>query len=136
MPDNNDVWAETVPWTEPNERVSFIHFLIRGLGIPIHPLFRGFLHFYCLQLHHVPPNSNLHIACFIMLREAFLCSEPHFGLWQKYFCIKLQTNIDETYECGGAAISRQAGSEYLPGEFLDTNKKWQEEWWSSNQPRG
>lgn len=47
----------------------------------------------------------------------------HFGLWLKYFSVKLQSNVDETYECGRAAISRQPDSQYLPGEFVDTNKK-------------
>lgn len=42
--------------------------------------------------------------------------------------MKLQTNVDETCECGGAAICKQAGSKYLPGDFSETNKKWQEEW--------
>lgn len=58
-----------------------------------------------------------------MLCEAFLCVAPHFGMWRKYFYMKLQTNNDETCECGGATISRNTGSQYLPGEFVDIKKK-------------
>lgn len=47
--ENSDVLAEAMPKPEPHERVIFIPFLIRGLGFPIHPFFRGFLHFYCLK---------------------------------------------------------------------------------------
>lgn len=70
----------------------------------------------------------LHIACFITLCEAFLCVEAHFGLWRRYFQVKLQTNVNETCECGGATIYKQAESEYLAGDFSETNKTWQEEW--------
>lgn len=70
------------------------------------PLLRGLLHIYGLQLHHLAPNSILHIACFVMVCEAFLCCEPHLRLWCKYFCVKLHTNNSETHECGGASISK------------------------------
>lgn len=63
-----------------------------------------------------------------MFCEAFLCCESHLGLWCKLFCIKLQTSVDETCECGGAAVSKVADSKYLPREFVETNKNWQEEW--------
>lgn len=36
--------------------------------------------------------------------------------------------MDEDCECGGAIICKQPRSGYLAGEFLETNKKWQEEW--------
>jgi hypothetical protein len=35
---------------------------------------------YGVQLHHLTPNSLLHIACFITLCESFLGIEPHFIL--------------------------------------------------------
>lgn len=66
--------------------------------------------------------------CFVTLCEAFLCSRPHLGLWCKLFCVKLQTNVDETCECGSAAISKVAGVKHLEGEFMEMNKSWQEEW--------
>jgi hypothetical protein len=91
----------------------------------IHPFFQGLSHFYGLQLHHLNPNSILHIACFIMICEFFLGVEPHFGLWRKYFEVKHQTNGDETCEYGSAAVCKQAKSGYLAGEFSEINKKWQ-----------
>lgn len=62
------------PPAHREERVYFIPFLICGLGFPIHPSFLGLPHFYCLQFHHFPPNSILHITCFIMLCEAFFAA--------------------------------------------------------------
>lgn len=90
--------AETLPRPEEFERVSFLPFLLHALSYPIHPFFCGLLHFYGLQMHHLTPNSILHIACFITLCECFLSIEPHFGLWRKYFTVKLQTNMNETCE--------------------------------------
>lgn len=114
--------SETIPKPQGDERVCFLPFLLHGFGFPLHPFFRG-LHFYALQLHHRTPNWILHIACFITLCEAFQGIEPHFGLWRKYFQVKLETNADETCECGGAAICKQSGSGYLDGTFAETNKK-------------
>lgn len=37
VPENGDVLAEAVPQSEPFKRVSFVPFLLCGLGYPIHP---------------------------------------------------------------------------------------------------
>lgn len=59
---NNVAVAETIPRPAENERVCFVPFLIHKLGFPLHPFLRGLLHFYCLQFHHLSPNSIL-ILC-------------------------------------------------------------------------
>ncbi|PNT67110.1 hypothetical protein BRADI_3g21094v3 [Brachypodium distachyon] len=45
---------------------------------------------YGLQLHDLPPNSYLHVTCFITLCECFLGVIPHWGLWKRIFTIKGQ----------------------------------------------
>lgn len=70
----------------------------------------------------------MHIACFISVCECFLAIEPHFDLWRKYFEVKLQTNVHKTCECGRAAICRRSNSKCLKGEFVEMNKKWQDNW--------
>ncbi|KQJ81798.1 hypothetical protein BRADI_5g03162v3 [Brachypodium distachyon] len=45
---------------------------------------------YGRQLHDLPPNSYLHVACFITLCECFLGVSPHWGLWKRIFMIKGQ----------------------------------------------
>lgn len=112
-----------MPKPEPYEWGSFIPLLLCGLSYPIHPFFHGLLHFYGLQMQHLTPNSILHIACFITLCECFLFIEPHFGFWRKYFQVKLQMNMNETCECGGAAICKQSGPGCLAGEFVETKNK-------------
>jgi hypothetical protein len=61
-------------------RVMFLAFLFHGLSLPAHEFLRVLLFMYGVQLHHLRPNSLLHIACFITLCEAFLGIDPHWIL--------------------------------------------------------
>jgi hypothetical protein len=65
---------ESYPAPPMQYRVSFVDHLIRGLSTPIHDFLRGLLFMYGLQLHHLTPNSILHISIFITLCESFLGS--------------------------------------------------------------
>jgi hypothetical protein len=77
----------TVPTEDTHESVIYAPFLLRGLGLPISPFFRGLLDFYHLNLTHLNPNSILQISIFVHLCEAFLGVLPHFGLWKYlYHC--------------------------------------------------
>jgi hypothetical protein len=63
---------EIIPRPIDGFRVMFISFLLRGLSLPAHEFLCGLQFVYGVQLHQLTPNSILHIACFIMLCEAFL----------------------------------------------------------------
>jgi hypothetical protein len=79
--------AVTVPTEDTHESVIYAPFLLRGLGLPISPFFRGLLDLYHINLTHLNPNSILQISIFIHLCEAFLGVLPHFGLWKYlYHC--------------------------------------------------
>ena len=69
------------PAPRADEVVVLAPFFDCGFTLPLHPFVRGLLFFYGLELHHLHPNSVLHIACFITLCEAFLGTAPHFSLW-------------------------------------------------------
>ena len=125
---NGDVIQERCPSPQGNKQVSFVPLLVRGLGISIHPFLRGLLYFYGLQLHHLSPNSILHIACFVTLCESFLKCQPHFSLWCKYFCVQPRASGGTLFECARAVICRVARSGYHDGSFEDTNENWKEEW--------
>ena len=43
--------------------------------------------YYGLDFHDLAPNFILNISAFIVVCEAFLCIQPHFGLWLKTFNI-------------------------------------------------
>jgi len=64
-----------------NESVVFHPHVLRGLDFPISNFFRGLLHHWGIQVHHLTPNSILHISIFVHLCEAFLGIEPHFDLF-------------------------------------------------------
>ena len=63
---------EVIPRPPPGWCVMFMAFVVRGLSLPAHEFLRGLLFIYDIQLHHLTPNSILHIACFITLCECFL----------------------------------------------------------------
>ena len=60
------------------EIVAFMPYLERGLGFPCSSFFFGLLRYYRIQLHHLTPNSFVHISIFGHLCEAFLGIKPYF----------------------------------------------------------
>jgi hypothetical protein len=73
---------EVVPRPTKGFSVMFLALLYHGLSLPTHEFLHG-IPFVCgVQLHQLTPNSILHIACFIMLCEAFLGIGPQWGLWR------------------------------------------------------
>jgi hypothetical protein len=126
---------QVVPTPKPGKRVVFVPHFIRGLGFPLHPFVRGLMFFYGLDFHDLPPNSFMHISAFIIVCEAFLRIQPHFGLWLKVFNVKPKTVAGEHADCGGAVISKLPRVEWPDGTFIDTVKIWQKEWFYITEPR-
>ena len=73
--------GESFPHEEGNESVVFLPHVLRGLGFPVFDFFRGLLFHWGVQVHHLTPNSILHISIFVHLCKAFLGIEPHFDLF-------------------------------------------------------
>ena len=82
--------GEDRPYENTGEIVAFTSYLERGLGFPCSFFFSGLLRYYRIQLHHLTPNSFVHISIFVHLCEAFLGIEPHFELFRFLFHLKLQ----------------------------------------------
>jgi hypothetical protein len=66
-----------------------------------------------VQLHHLTPNSILHIACFITLCESFLGIDLHWVLWKFIFCLRPSVSLAKNPELGGAVVSVRSKSHYL-----------------------
>jgi len=64
------------PFEKTFEIVFFKAFVERGLAIPACDFLRSLLFFWGVQLHHLTPDSVLHIAIFVQLCEAFLGIHP------------------------------------------------------------
>ncbi len=94
--------GETFPTPDTHEVVVFSHFFYGGFSLPTSSFFRGILDFYGLSLHHLNPNSIVHIANFIHACEAFLGIRPHFALFRRIFFLKPQPNKSKPCVVGGA----------------------------------
>ncbi len=112
---NGGEQAERFPNPSRGERVCLVPYLLRGVGFPIHPILRGLLEFYGLQLHNLTPASILHIAGYVALCELFLGCEAHFELWKRLFCLVPRNQEGSIYQVGEAKIWRITQTGYLPG---------------------
>ena len=96
--------GESFPHEGGNESVIFHPHVLRGLGFPVSDFFRGLLYYWGVQVHHLTPNSILHISIFVYLCEAFLGIEPHFNLFQYFFHLKPHPNESKIDVVGGAGL--------------------------------
>ena len=79
--------GQLIPTPRPHERVVFLPHFLRGLGFPLHPFVWGLMFYYGLDFHDLAPNFILNILAFIVVCEAYLRIQPHFGLWLKIFSV-------------------------------------------------
>ena len=78
--------------------------------------------YYGLDFHDLAPNFILNISAFIVVCEAFLCIQPHFGLWLKTFNVKPKVVGGLQAECGGAMVGKMPNITWLEGAFVETIK--------------
>ncbi|KAK1654025.1 hypothetical protein QYE76_071830 [Lolium multiflorum] len=119
---------ESYPNPPMEYRVSFVDHLIRGLSPPIHDFLRGLLFVYGIQLHHLTPNSILHISIFITLCECFLGVAPNWALWKRIFCIRRNGSHNVTYNIGGVVICVRTDADYFDVKFPDSVQGWRKKW--------
>ena len=79
--------GEDYPFEGTLETVVFRDFVERGLAVSISEFFHALLHFWGIQLHHLTPQSILHLSIFTHFCEAFLGILPHFHLFQHFFTL-------------------------------------------------
>ena len=91
--------------------------------------------YYVLDFHDLAPNFILNISAFIVVCEAFLCIQPHFGLWLKTFNAKPKVVKGVQAECRGAMVGKMPNVLWLEGAFVETIKGWQSGWFYITEPR-
>ena len=106
--------GQLIPTPEPHERMVFLTHFLRGLGVPLHPFVRGLMFYYGLAFHDLAPNFILNISAFIVVCEAFLRIQPHFGLWLKIFSVKPKVVGGRQAEYGGAMVGKIANVTVTP----------------------
>ena len=104
------------PFEKTSEIVLFKAFVERSLAIPACDFLRCLLFFWGIQLHHLTPNSILHIAIFVQLCEAFLGIYPHFDLFKSLFSLNPCPNLRSIARVGGADLQFRSGmaEKYIP----------------------
>ncbi|KAK1617634.1 hypothetical protein QYE76_023151 [Lolium multiflorum] len=118
---------ESYPTPPIEYRVSFVDHLIRGLSAPIQDFLRGLLFVYGLQLHHLTPNSILHISIFVTLCESFLGVQPNWALWKRIFLLRRNGSPNVAYNIGGVICVRP-DVEYFDVKFPDSVQGWRKKW--------
>nr|AAO66567.1 putative gypsy-type retrotransposon protein [Oryza sativa Japonica Group] len=128
--------GEAFPTPDTHEVVVFSHFFYGGFSLPTSRFFRGILEFYGISLHHLNPNSIVHIANFIHACEAFLGIRPHFALFRHIFFLKPQPNKSKPCIVGGAGFQLRGtlSQKYFSMPSKTSNKGWHANWFYVQNP--
>nr|AAM22010.1 Putative retrotransposon protein [Oryza sativa Japonica Group]AAP52686.1 retrotransposon protein, putative, Ty3-gypsy subclass [Oryza sativa Japonica Group] len=128
--------GEAFPTPDTHEAVVFSHFFYGGFALPTSKFFRGILSFYGISLHHLNPNSIVHIANFVHVCEAFLGIKPHFALFRRIFFLKPQPNKSKPCVVGGAGFQLRGtlSQKYFSMPFKTSNKGWHASWFYIQNP--
>nr|AAK43494.2 gypsy-type retrotransposon RIRE2 protein [Oryza sativa Japonica Group] len=128
--------GEAFPSPDTHEVVVFSHFFYGGFALPTSKFFRGILSFYGISLHHLNPNSIVHIANFVHVCEAFLGIKPHFALFRRIFFLKPQPNKSKPCVVGGAGFQLRGtlSQKYFSMPIKTSNKGWHANWFYIQNP--
>ena len=96
--------GEDYPFEGTLETVLFRDFVERGFAVPVSEFFHALFHFWGIQLHHLTPQSILHLSIFTHFCEAFLGILPHFHLFQYFFIIVPIPNATKPAVVGGCEL--------------------------------
>ena len=97
-------FGDVRPYENTGEIIGFVPYFEQGLGLRSSNFFSGLMYYYGIQLHHLTPNSFVHMSIFVHLCEAFLGIEPHFDLFCHLFHLKPQPSSASLDVVGGAGI--------------------------------
>ena len=81
-----------------------------------------------IQLHHLTPNSILHISIFVHLCEIFLGIHPHFDLFKSLFFLNPHSNVRNIARVGGADLNFTQKYKYIPYTPRRQIGDWRAEW--------
>jgi hypothetical protein len=112
--------GEIIPHPSKGFQVMFLSFLLCSLSLAAHDVLCGLLLIYGVQLHHLMPNSILHIAYFITLCEAFLGVDPHWGLWKHFFHLCRNVSWEEVHDLADVIVAVCLDSQYLKFKMADS----------------
>jgi hypothetical protein len=113
--------------------VAFAAFYERGFSVPSHRFCCSLPQHYGLELHNLTLSGILHIVAFVTLCEAYMGIDPHFDLWNYFFCVRRLHDPDVELIIsrgggGGVVIHTKSGHDIDP--YFDIPKPGSmKEWW-------
>ena len=118
--------GEDYPFEGTLETVVFRDFVERGLALPVSEFFHALLQFWRIQLHHLTPQSILHLSIFTHFCEAFLGILPHFHLFQHFFTLVPVPNATKpAVVCGCELVLRpETPDDYLAYDPTGKGTEW------------
>jgi hypothetical protein len=122
--------GEDYPMEGTLETIMFRDFVDRGLALPVLEFFYRLLQFWGIQLHHLTPQSILHLSIFSHFCEAFLGILPHFHLLQHFFFLVPVTNAPNPAVVGGCefVLRPETRGEYLAYDPAGKGAQWKKFW--------
>ena len=98
----------------------------RGLALPVSDFFYALLQFWGIQLHHLTPQSILHLSIFTHFYEAFIGILPHFHLFQHFFILVPVPNAIKSAVVGGCELilRPKTQDEYITYDPAGKGIKW------------
>ena len=112
------------------ETVVFRDFMEHDLAFPVSEFFYALLQFWGIQLHHLTPQSILHLSIFTHFCEAFLGILPHFHLFQHFFILVPFPNATKPAVVGGCELilHPETRDEYLAYDPAGKGLEWKKFW--------
>ena len=122
--------GEDYPMEGTLETVVFHDFVERGLALPMSEFFYALLQFWGIQLHHLTPQSILHLSIFTHFCEAFLGILLHFHLFQHFFTLIPIPNAAKPAVIGGCefVLHLETRDEYLAYNPAGKGNEWKSFW--------
>ena len=120
--------GEDYPFKGTFETVMFRDFIERGLAVPVSESFDALLQLWGIQLHHLTPQSILHLSIFTHLCEAFLGILPHFNLFQHFFFLVPISDASKPVVVGGCelVLRPETRDEYLSYKPAGKGVEWKD----------
>ena len=122
---NDNRWRAIVGLMRRLQRPLFKSYVERDLAIS-----GGLLFHWRIQLHHLAPNSILHISIFVHLCEAFLGIHPHFDLFKSLFSLNPHPNGRNIARVGGTDLQLcpEMAEKYIQYTPHHQIRDWRAEW--------
>jgi len=122
--------GEDYPMEGTLETVVFRDFVERGLALPVSEFFYALLQFWGIQLHHLTPQSILHLSIFTHFCEAFLGILPHFHLFQHFSTLVPVPNSAKPAVVGGCelVLRPETRDKYLAYDLAGKRVEWKKFW--------